>query len=85
MSVQETLDERQSTHGDFADHARVTQMLKTVIQNQPGWKNLNAMQRESLDMIAHKIGRIMAGNPNFRDHWIDGAGYFELIARTLND
>lgn len=79
MSVQETLDERQSTHGDFADHARVTQMLKTVIQNQPGWKNLNAMQRESLDMIAHKIGRIMAGNPNHADHWHDIQGYAKLI------
>ena len=79
MSVQETLNERQSTHGDFADHARVTQMLKTVIQNQPGWKNLNAMQRESLDMIAHKIGRIMAGNPNHADHWHDIQGYAKLI------
>ena len=79
MSVQETLDERQSTHGDFADHARITQMLKTVIQNQPGWKNLNAMQRESLDMITHKIGRIMAGNPNHADHWHDIQGYAKLI------
>lgn len=83
MSVQETLDERQSTHGDFADHARVTQMLKTVIQNQPGWKNLNAMQRESLDMIAHKIGRIMAGNPNHADHWHDIQGYAKLIEDRL--
>ncbi len=83
MSVQETLDERQSTHGDFADHARVTQMLKTVIQNQPGWKNLNAMQRESLDMIVHKIGRILAGNPNHADHWHDIQGYAKLIEDRL--
>ncbi len=83
MSVQETLDERQSTHGDFADHARVTQMLKTVIQNQPGWKSLNAMQRESLDMITHKIGRIMAGNPNHADHWHDIQGYAKLIEDRL--
>jgi hypothetical protein len=83
VSVQETLDERQSTHGDFADHARVTQMLKTVIQNQPGWKNLNAMQRESLDMIVHKIGRILAGNPNHADHWHDIQGYAKLIEDRL--
>ncbi len=83
MSVQQTLNERQSTHGDFADHARATQMLKTVIQNQPGWKNLNAMQRESLDMIAHKIGRILAGNPNHADHWHDIQGYAKLIEDRL--
>jgi hypothetical protein len=81
--VQQTLNERQSTHGDFADHARATQMLKTVIQNQPGWKNLNAMQRESLDMIAHKIGRILAGNPNHADHWHDIQGYAKLIEDRL--
>ena len=83
MSVQQTLNERQSTHGDFADHARATQMLKTVIQNQPGWKDLNAMQRESLDMIAHKIGRILAGNPNHADHWHDIQGYAKLIEDRL--
>jgi hypothetical protein len=83
VSVQQTLNERQSTHGDFADHARATQMLKTVIQNQPGWKNLNAMQRESLDMIAHKIGRILAGNPNHADHWHDIQGYAKLIEDRL--
>ena len=83
MSVQQTLDERQATHGDFADHARATQMLKTVIQNQPGWKNLNAMQRESLDMIAHKMGRILAGNPSYADHWHDIQGYAKLIEDRL--
>jgi hypothetical protein len=83
MSVQETLNERQSTHGDFADHARATQMLKTVIQNQPGWKNLNAMQRESMDMIACKMARILAGNPNFKDHYVDIQGYAKLIEDRL--
>lgn len=83
MSVQQTLEDRNATHGDFADHARATQMLKTVIQNQPGWKNLNAMQRESLDMIAHKMGRILAGNPNHTDHWHDIQGYAKLIEDRL--
>ena len=83
MSVQQTLEDRNATHGDFADHARATQMLKTVIQNQPGWKNLNAMQRESLDMIACKMARILAGNPNFKDHYVDIQGYAKLIEDRL--
>lgn len=83
MSVQQTLDSRQSTHGDFADHARITQLLKTVIHNQPNWKNLNVMQRESLDMIMHKVGRIMAGNPDHADHWHDIQGYAKLIEDRL--
>ena len=83
MSVQQTLEDRNATHGDFADHARATQMLKTVIQNQPGWKNLNAMQRESMDMIASKMARILAGNPNFKDHYVDIQGYAKLIEDRL--
>ena len=83
MSVQQTLEDRNATHGDFADHARATQMLKTVIQNQPGWKNLNAMQRESMDMIACKMARILAGNPNFKDHYVDIQGYAKLIEDRL--
>ncbi len=83
MSVQQTLNERQSTHGDFEDVARAAQMLKTVIQNQPGWKNLNAMQRESMDMIACKMARILAGNPNFKDHYVDIQGYAKLIEDRL--
>ena len=83
MSIQQILSERQATHGDFADHAQTTQLLKTVMHSQPGWTRLNAMQRESLDMIAHKIGRVLSGNPNHADHWIDIQGYARLIEERL--
>ena len=84
MNIQQVLSERQTTHGDFADHAQTTQLLKTVMHSQPGWSKLNAMQRESLDMIVHKIGRILAGNPNYVDHWLDCSGYATLIVRSLD-
>lgn len=31
-------------------------------------------------MIAHKIGRILNGDPNYRDSWDDIAGYAKLAA-----
>jgi hypothetical protein len=37
------------------------------------------MQREALDMILHKIARIVNGNPNETDHWHDIAGYATLV------
>ena len=37
----------------------------------PAVEKLNDAQTEALDMIFHKIGRILAGDPNFRDHWQD--------------
>ena len=67
---------RTASHGDFADHARITQALKREI----GAKPLTDVQREALEMILHKIGRILAGDPNHKDHWVDIAGYATLVA-----
>ena len=85
MDTKELLIERGKTHGPYHIHASITQQLKNVMQLQckggvPCWQNLDEAQRESLDMIAHKIGRILAGDPDFRDHWDDIAGYAKLVA-----
>lgn len=94
------LSERGATHGDFTDHARVTQRLKAVIDDelyrcqeatiQTGGKariirddTLNNIMSESLDMILHKIGRIIAGDPTHADHWDDIAGYAKLVSIYL--
>lgn len=44
---------------------------------------LTAPQRESLELIATKMGRITSGNPNIQDHWDDISGYAELISKRL--
>lgn len=82
-NTDELLAERGKTHGDYADHANITQNLKDAMRDEPGWNRLDPMQRETLEMIAHKIGRILAGNPNFADHWDDLCGYARLISQRL--
>ena len=77
------LAERGKTHGDYAEHSQITQDLKFVMTSSPGYARLTAAQRETLDMTAHKIGRILAGDPNFKDHWDDIAGYNTLVAKML--
>jgi hypothetical protein len=77
------LAERQKTHGDYRVHAAITQQIKQVIANANN-ESLTDSQREALDMIAHKIGRILAGNPHFKDHWLDCAGYATLVANQLD-
>ena len=85
------LNEREKTHGDYTEHAQITQSLKHVLYGAhllgpasdvpySAYAKLNPCQREALDMIAHKIGRILAGDPDFRDHWDDIAGYAKLVA-----
>jgi hypothetical protein len=77
------LAERGKTHGDYTDHAAITQATKDLWRNHPGWARLNACQRETLEMNAHKVGRILAGDPNIPDHWDDIAGYSRLVSQRL--
>jgi len=74
--IQSTLTEREKTHGDFAENALVMQKLKRVCHAAPNWSsNLTDVQMEAIDMICHKLGRILSGDPNHPDHWLDVQGY----------
>ena len=82
-TIEKILAARQKTHGDFRTHAAITDAIKFYMQQSSNWSTLGSMKREALDMIAHKIGRILAGNPNVKDHWDDIAGYAKLVSREL--
>jgi hypothetical protein len=79
------LAERGKTHGDYMMHAVITQNLKRIMRNHIADldRRLECDMQETLDMIAHKIGRIIAGNPEEPDHWRDIAGYAQLVANRL--
>lgn len=83
-SVDTTLAERGSRYGKFTGHARITQTLKDVLRDHPGWDKLDHDHKEALEMIMHKIGRIMNGDPNYADSWHDIAGYSKLVDDRLN-
>ena len=82
-SIDKTLDERGQRYGEFAGHAHVTQLLKRAMGRHPGWRKLADDQREALEMTAHKIGRILNGDPNYIDSWHDIGGYAGLVERSL--
>lgn len=83
--VDTVLEERGSRYGAFITHAAVTQQIKDVIGKHlyARGKVLMPDQQEALDMIAHKIGRIVNGDPNYADSWVDIAGYAKLVADRL--
>jgi hypothetical protein len=83
-NIQDTLNERGKRYGEFRDHARITQRLKAECAAQPKWERLTHSQREALEMICHKIGRILNGDPNYDDSWRDIAGYAQLVVNELN-
>ena len=82
-NIDSTLNERGDRYGDFEDHAFITQDLKAVMQETPNWDLLKADQKEALEMTAHKIGRILNGDPNYIDSWHDIIGYIRLVEQRL--
>ena len=76
------LDERAATYGSFEDVAGCAQEIKNAIRICNN-SELDDDQIEALDMIASKIARIVNGNPNHIDSWIDIAGYATLVADRL--
>lgn len=80
------LDERGARYGKFAERARVTQQLKAVVAAAIGDNERFVFEPdhvEALEMIVHKIGRIVCGDPDYDDSWVDIAGYARLVADRL--
>lgn len=79
------LDARGSNYGSFLGLSQVTQRLKAVAHQFAGQHNktFDADQAEALDLIFTKIGRILNGDPNHADSWIDIAGYAKLVSDRL--
>ena len=87
MSTEDILAERQKTHGPFSSHALISQQLKSTVRANIGdyGAALSFAQKEALEMIMHKVARILNGNANHKDHWDDIAGYATLVSRELAD
>jgi hypothetical protein len=80
-NVHTLLDERAATHGSYHDNARIAQELKDLFRDCPGWDRMGPVHRESLDLIALKMARILSGKFDNADHWHDIAGYAELVVK----
>ena len=83
--IDETLDARAQDYGKFKDSAALMQGIKRLLADHALRHNKTFAddQWEALEMIVHKIGRIVNGNPDKVDHWVDIAGYAKLIADRL--
>lgn len=88
MNLEQTLAERGTRYGDFADHARIAQAIKTAMQSEAGcagWGKLSDHQKQALEVIADKIARILNGDPNYIDNFRDIEGYARLVRNILEE
>ncbi len=82
-NIDATLEERGQRYGEFTEHAEITQNIKEAMKGGNNWDSLCYDQVECLEMIAHKIGRILNGDPNYVDSWTDIIGYTRLVEKRL--
>jgi len=85
VDINTVLDERGKTHGDFVAQATISQEIKDSLKTGAQYHRMTSAQREVVDMIAHKLSRLVSGNPDFDDHMVDIIGYANLYLRALKD
>ena len=83
--IDATLAERDGNYGSFDGHAAIAQALKAVMQTSENWSDMTDDKKEALEMIQHKIGRILNGNAEYKDSWHDIVGYAKLVDDSLED
>ena len=96
--IADILKDRGSKYGDFRDQAAISQELKMIVWGAIGERSkrstidmhkgehtqdLAPYQLEALEMILHKIARILNGDPNYKDSWVDIVGYAQLVVDRL--
>lgn len=77
------LAERGNRYGTFENHARISQALKRAMHDSPNWSKLTDVQKEGLEMIQHKVARMLNGDPSYLDNIIDVVGYATLVKDAM--
>lgn len=85
MDINETLSVRETQYGQYKIVGQISQDIKQVMQQSPNYYMMPAYARESLDMIANKMARLLNGDFLLNDSWHDISGYAALVVMTNED
>jgi hypothetical protein len=85
MEVKKILNEREKTYGQYQVVSKISQDVKKVIRNSPNYPLMPDYMKESLDLIANKLARILNGDPLYDDSWRDISGYCTLVLMEIED
>lgn len=79
------LETREVTHGNYGNVAQISQAIKSVMRKGSGWEALTIECKESLELIAVKIARIVNNGCGKKDSMLDISGYAELAVRSMHE
>ena len=78
-----TIPNRDHQHGGMEAVGEISQHMKMAMRDGRNWESLTPGEQEALDMVAHKISRILSGaDPRDPEHWTDLAGYAHAAMRS---
>lgn len=83
--IKKILAEREKTHGSFENVAITAQEIKDAVHTGTEYYRAHPLIKESLDMIASKMARIVNGNSFHKDHWVDIVGYAQLVVNEIEE
>lgn len=83
MVIQDLLSSRDSLYGSFMRQSETAQALKQMLFERCDPSRMSADQAEAINMICVKLSRIVNGDPNYVDSWVDIAGYAQLVVNRL--
>lgn len=81
--IDDILKARNSVHGDFSENAIIHQDLLSILVRSTSYHELDAVKVTALQYICGKISRIVSGDPEYKDHWDDIAGYALLVSERI--
>lgn len=79
--IEEKVVARDARYGDYAEEAALADMVMNLLTDRG--ERLLPYQRQAIRMIATKLSRLVSGDSNWLDGWVDIAGYSILVARQL--
>lgn len=85
MEINETLSTREGQYGQYRVVSEISQNIKAIMKDSPNYKLMPTYMKESLDMIANKMARILNGDPLYDDSWRDISGYCTLVLMEIED
>jgi len=80
VEIDKILNERGEQYGDFSDQSRIAQRLKEVVRGAKSWERMPDYQKEGVEMILHKVSRMVNGDHLNLDTVDDIIGYARLIS-----
>ena len=83
--IKQVLEQRGNRYGSFEDNAATVQALKDICKKSPSWQTMEPFHKEAIEMVLHKLARILNGDCNYIDSYKDIIGFTQLVINILNN